>query len=460
MSNATMELRPQPGPQEAFFASKADIVVYGGAAFSGKSMAILMEAARHTDKPGFGCVIFRRTYPEIKMQGGLWDKAMELYPALGGVGRESDLSFTWPSGARIKFAHMQHEKDRFAWQGAQIPLGEIDELPHFTETQFWYLLSRNRLPRDIGIRPYWRATCNPDPDSWVRKLLDWWIGDDGLPIESRSGKLRYFIRNGDDIQWADKISDLARPEDARSFTFISARMSDNQIGIDMDPGYRATLMSLPLYERSLLMDGNWNVRRDSGMRFKRKWFQIVDTLPNMEQMKRYWDRAATEANAQNKDPDYTAGVKGGAGPGGLLYVTDVTEFRGTPAKVESTIAAVALADGSHHGLCEQWLEQDPAQAGKAEVHHLSISLAKFSPRFCSPTGDRYVRSGPASSAAEVGRIKLLRGPWNERFLRQLDAFVDERFVDTPTGYHDDITTAFVGWYERMMLCSSSGPRVY
>jgi hypothetical protein len=43
-----IELRPQPGPQEMFLSTPADIAIYGGAAGGGKSFGILLEAARHT----------------------------------------------------------------------------------------------------------------------------------------------------------------------------------------------------------------------------------------------------------------------------------------------------------------------------------------------------------------------------------------------------------------------------
>jgi predicted phage terminase large subunit-like protein len=451
------EIRPQEGPQTAFFTSKADIVIYGGAAFSGKSMAILMEPLRHIDKPEFGAVIFRRTYPEIKMQGGLWDKALELYPPLGGVARESDLSFTFPSGARVKFAHMQHEKNRFDWQGSQIPLVEFDELPHFTAAQFWYMLSRNRLPTRMAVRPYARASCNPEPGSWLADLLDWWIGPNGLPIEARSGVLRWFIRDGNNIQWANHRHELARPEDAKSLTFIGARIDDNKIGVDMDPGYRATLMALPLYEREVLLGGNWKVRRSKGMRFRREWFEVIEQLPpGRPRRVRYWDRAGTEESAISKSPDRSAGVK--LSRYGDVYVIEHCEaFRKTPHAVREHIKTIAKQDNSPKE-CELWFEQDPAQAGKAERGDIAQQLLHFAPRFIKPTGSKWTRSAPASAAAENGLIKVLRGAWNDEFFRELEDFVDEKQIDVtmPDNYHDDRVDAFTGAFNVLSRGQAAG----
>jgi hypothetical protein len=74
----------------------------------------------------------------------------------------------------------------YDWQGAQIPLICFDELTHFRAHQFFYMVSRNRST--CGVRPYIRATCNPDADSWVANFLAWWIDPEtGFPIPERAG---------------------------------------------------------------------------------------------------------------------------------------------------------------------------------------------------------------------------------------------------------------------------------
>src|SRR5690606_25652328 len=90
------------------------------------------------------------------------------------------LSWHFPSGALIKFSHLEHEQDIYNHQGGQYCLIIFDELTHFTRKQFIYLLSRNRST--CGVRPYVRATCNPDPESFVAELIEWWIdGEEKLP---------------------------------------------------------------------------------------------------------------------------------------------------------------------------------------------------------------------------------------------------------------------------------------
>jgi tetratricopeptide (TPR) repeat protein len=113
----------------------------------------------------------------------------------------------WPRGGKIKFSHLQFETTVYDWQGAQITLICFDELTHFSAHQFFYMVSRSRST--CGVRPYIRATCNPDADSWVADFLSWWIDpESGQPIPERAGVLRYFVRIAEKIVWADLRSGL------------------------------------------------------------------------------------------------------------------------------------------------------------------------------------------------------------------------------------------------------------
>src|SRR5271170_1350450 len=111
-------------------------------------------------------------------------------------------------------------------QGAQVP--GFDELTHSTKSQFFYMMSRNRSM--CGVRPYIRATCNPDADSWVAEFISWWIDQEtGLPIPERAGKVRYFIRVNDAVLWGDSPAELRQRygEDVqpKSVCFIPAKLT-------------------------------------------------------------------------------------------------------------------------------------------------------------------------------------------------------------------------------------------
>jgi len=82
-----LKYQPQPGPQEMFMSSPADIVIYGGHAGGGKTYALLLEPMRHLKVPNFGAVIFRRKLTQVTNEGGMWDEAMGMYQRFGGIPR-------------------------------------------------------------------------------------------------------------------------------------------------------------------------------------------------------------------------------------------------------------------------------------------------------------------------------------------------------------------------------------
>lgn len=424
-------IEPQP-KQVEFLSSSADITIYGGAAGSGKTFSLLLEPLRHVNNPKFNAVIFRRTFPQIRAPGGLWSESFNLYSLIKAIPKESTLEWDFPSGAKVKFSHMEHDKNRFDWQGAQVPLICFDELTQFTKDQFFYLLSRNRS--DSGIPGYIRATCNPDADSWVSEFIEWWINQDtGFPIPERSGIKRYFIRENDKIIWSDSPHEFkCKESQPKSVTFINANINDNQILMLKDPSYLSNLKALPYVDRMQLLDGNWKIRPAAGLYFKREYFEIIDVVPASLHFIRMWDRAATEKTDDN-DPDWTSGLKVGRDDNGIFYITDLVHMRESAFKVEQSIQNMVSQDGKSTTI---GIYQDPGSAGKGEADYMIRLLAGYPIYSNKITQNKIMAARPASAQAERGNIKLLRGKWNNDFLEELESF--------PEGKHDDIVDTLSG----------------
>lgn len=429
-------IRPQAGPQEAFLSSPADIVIYGGAAGGGKTYAVLMEPLRHVDNPEFGAVIFRRESVQITNEGGLWDTAMQLYPSQSGKPRTAPkMMFTFPQGGRVTFAHLNLEADVLGWQGGQVPLICFDELTHFTRFQFFYMLSRNRST--CGVRPYIRATCNPDADSWVAEFIAWWIDQGtGYPIPDRSGAIRYFVRVGDSLHWADSREALVEahgtlPEDAKSVTFIAASVRDNKALLAADPGYLANLKSLSRVERERLLGGNWKIKPAAGLYFKRQEITLLDELPaDIVQWVRAWDLAATEPSEDNDDPDWTAGVLFGRRANGKTVIADLVHERRQSAAVRALIKRVAILDGKGKKVI---VPEDPGQAGKDQAANFVTFLAGWPVFRRRATSNKVARAEPFAAQWQAGNVEVLRAPWNEALFGELEGF--------PGARHDDIVDA-------------------
>lgn len=430
----------------AFASSKADIVIYGGAAGGGKSWALTYSPLPYVHIPGFLGVIFRRESPELKP---LLKIARELYPLRGGVIRESpNIDVRFPPmkgrgrGGEIIFRHLQHAKDVHAHQGPEYAFIGFDELCSFEADQFWYLVSRLRTT--CGVTPFLRATCNPDPDSFVKGLIRWWLDKDGrYPRPERSGVPRYFVRDQDTdkLRWADTEEELLdagyREVMIKSLTFIASSLQDNRILMEAQPGYEGTLLSLNRVDRERLLRGNWQIREDAGSLFKRAWFPVVVEPPSEPIVTiRHWDKAATEAPAdKHPGPDWTRGARVSLLTDGRLFIHHVEGCRLTPGAVNDRLLSIAAQDGKGT-IVGLW--QDPGQAGKADVEHTQklIRKAGFASEVVRASQNKLAYAKIWSSKAERGDILLQRGAWNEAFLGEAESF--------PEGAHDDIIDAVSG----------------
>ncbi len=442
-------MAPQPR-QEMFLESPADIVIFGGAAGGGKSHSLLMDPIRYCHVPGFTAVIFREMWGDIVNPGGLWDSSQEIYPHTGANDLQSSLTWKWESGAKVKFSHFQHPKYKKAWQGSQICMIGWDELTHFSMDIFFYMLSRNRST--CGVRPYIRATCNPDPDSWVKDFIQWWIDPaTGYAIQERDGVIRWFVRSGDSIVWRANRTDfetLKQRKNARSVTFIQSKLSDNKILVDKDPQYESNLEALPLHQREALLKGNWNIRLSAGMYWKKEWCEIVDVAPDKGTVVRYWDRASTKPHESNQDPDWTVGVRMKR-VGGTYYIEDVVRFRETPDKVRKYIKNTAIADNNLNSGTTCVLEQDPGQAGVAEIDMLKRFLSGFDVRSMRVDKAKEIRFRPFSAQSQAGNVKIVRGGWNREYFSELEAFPPEKLG------HDDQCDSSSGAFNYINLAIGS-----
>ena len=420
----TVTIAPQPGPQTAAHSSSADVLIFGGSAGCGKTRFLVTEPLRYFATPGFTAVIFRRALTQAKKSGGLWDEMMSIYPLADGHPRINAAEWCFPSGAKIQVGSIEHETSVIEWQGSQICYLAFDELTHFSESQFWYMLSRNRSM--CGVRPYIRATTNPvseddEKAGWVNRLVSWWIDrDTGFPIPERSGVVRWFVRDHGELAWDDSSENLRQRyplSEPKSFAFIGAKLEDNPALTSVDPGYRANLMALPPVEQARLLGGNWKVRPSAGMFFKIGSVPIIDAMPAGLRWCRAWDLGATEGGG-----DPTAGVKIGVDKVGRYIVADSTRGQWAPDARDQRIKLTAEMDGREVPIR---FPQDPGQASIDQKLKFARLLAGWNSIFLPVVKDKATRATGFASQVNVGNVSLVRGPWNASFLSELDAFTGE-----------------------------------
>lgn len=435
------EIKPQEGQQTLFCGSEVDIVIYGGSAGCGKTWSMVYIPLKYKNVPGFGMTIFRKNYNQIFAQGGLWDEAGEMYSGIKGAQvHKGEGSWTFANSkgqAKVSFAHIERDEDLKSWQGSQIAGIGFDELTHFSQKTFFYMLSRNRST--CGVKPFVRATCNPDADSWVAKFIEWWIDKDtGYPIPERSGVARYFIRRGEQIYWANHketlwkrfhlVTDEEKAE-PKSVTFIMGSIYDNQVLLKINPQYLANLKALPEVDKERLLYGNWKIRPSAGLYFKRVQVgSFIEVIPDdVILWVRCWDLAATEGD--DNDPAYTAGILMGKRKNGRYIVANVINERLSADGARKTVLHTAQQDRANFKRVRVRVAEDPGQAGKAQAESYIKMLSGFDVVAVRESGSKESRAEPMAAQWQAGNFDIVIAPWNDAYLSQLENFPDGKFKD-------------------------------
>lgn len=198
----------KPTPKQAqFLALTEKEALFGGAAGGGKSDAALMDALSIAHVPHAASLVLRRTMPELEQADGLIPRSHEWLRGKADW-NEQKHRWTFRNGFTLAFGHMEHEDTKYRYQGGAWQRILFEELTHFTETQYRYMLSRARIRSKVvqahGVIPHVRATANPGGPGhfWVkRRFVD--PGDPARPfIQSR-------LEDNPHLDQADYLASLA-----------------------------------------------------------------------------------------------------------------------------------------------------------------------------------------------------------------------------------------------------------
>lgn len=449
----------------------------GGSAGGGKTFWLTYEGAKYVDVPGYQGAFFRRTYPELTGSGSIWDESEQLYPLLGGVQNSSKMFWSFPAHRTLlEFRHLQLEKSAEKHKSKQYARVLLDEVTDFTEKQFWKLWSRCRSK--CGVKPGIRASCNPDPDSFIRKLIDWWIGEDGYAIPERSGVKRYFVRDKRDLVWADTPEELVAAgyrdsvDQVTSLTFVRSSVYDNKILLEIDPSYVTKLKDLTPAERERFLEGNWNARERPGDLFQRAWFkpwgktQIERRLlcqPPLDSLLSgvsAYDFASTPVRGDlvpgniirpdefvarpegtsGKDANWSARSRVWVTSDGKYVIDRLQRYRDTPGAIRQWLISNVREDGA---TVTTAVWQDPGQAGADQIEQIKkdlyrVHLARRLHCVGAPAANKQAYARLPSRLAYEGRILLAPCLYEDLTLRRfLQAFFNEA-ESFPEGENDDL----------------------
>lgn len=220
------------------------------------------------------------------------------YEPLGRYNKSNDdMTFYFNSGAHLSLTHFDMSQQQFddRVRGQQYAYIGIDEVTQLPFDWFKILMRSNRNAN--GIKSRMLFTCNPDPLSWFRDFIDWYIAKKdtvwadgkmhperhGLIIPERNGKIRYFYSPDDNVKniiWGNTprevylqikdIADASWDEEllksgktretfmVKSFRFTKADLMDNRELMERDPDYYTNLLQAPPEIRERELGGNWD----------------------------------------------------------------------------------------------------------------------------------------------------------------------------------------------------------
>ena len=224
--------------QDEFISATATEVLFGGAAGGGKSYGQVIDALLYAlTYPKSKQIIFRNSYPELERS--ILRNMLAIYPIGKYKYNQSAHTFTFKNGSIIDCGYLENETDVYNYQSAEYDVIRFDELTHFTEFIYTYMLSRLRGANDFP--KYMKSSTNPTGAGrvWVKeRFVD--IGAWNVPHDVVIG----YRKDGTPI-----IS---------SRIFIPSKVHDNLFLMEKDPDYLTRLENLPESEKQGLLYGSWD----------------------------------------------------------------------------------------------------------------------------------------------------------------------------------------------------------
>jgi hypothetical protein len=215
-----------------------------------------MAALQYVHVPGYAALILRKTFAQLRKSDAIMARARGWLANTDAKWDGGEHAFTFPSGARLEFGHLQYSKDRYNYQGAAYQFVAFDELTQFEQDDYLYLHSRCRKP-DTGplsaVPLRVRGASNPGGigHHWVRSR---------------------FVKR-------EPQQDEEEPPPSDDRLFIPAKLADNP---SIEPrSYEAQLRNLDSRTRKQLLEGNWDVREPGACFTEFDWAQntIEGTRP-------------------------------------------------------------------------------------------------------------------------------------------------------------------------------------
>jgi predicted phage terminase large subunit-like protein len=291
-----IELTPM---QRMILAANAQVVIPGGEAGGGKTFPSLCAAFNMSVVvEGASTLIARKSESDLEGGDSIVQQSQDIFYDLLKVGdnakyNKTDKQWNFKNGSIINFGAFYDDRAFNRHQGQERDLIIVDEATQHEERHIFKLLSRLRTTKR-AIRPYMILPCNPNPDSFMARLVDPWLDENKYPNKALAGKVKYCIRDrNNEFIFKDSRKDFTNLLPGQvpiSITFIPSILDENKFLMEKDPSYKSRLFMLPEEDRLAMLGGCWARSNDLTI-FKREWFKFYkySDFPIFDQIVQSWD---------------------------------------------------------------------------------------------------------------------------------------------------------------------------
>lgn len=375
----------------------------GGSAYSGKSILGAVLALQHFEVPYYRCLIIRQTYDNVIATGGIVDYINEWTKNNPNVKHhKSQRCFiNLKNNAKIYYSYMYHEEDKEKFKSRAFHKIIVDEASELNKVCLQFL---NRSLR---------------PTQFLNKF----------PLAL------YYISNP---AAADGSAYLNERFVNGPFPFYEMNFWHNPYINRED--YLETLKELSAADYQYQI-GNWDYEIRAGDVFdydiieahtisKQEYDELLTEKEVLQQVLT-WDIAATDK--VKKTADYTAYSKSTVFKEKIGAIHGQDTFQLRPGKLERRMMRVM----DQYYEYENWIEQQPAAAGKIVKRYWQNEFKDYDPTFIKVPKSKLIRASRCVRGINTDKILFVKGKWLKAFIKQAVKFPQEKVKADDESTHDD-----------------------
>jgi len=266
--------------QRAFLVLPHGEGFFGGAVAGGKSDALLMAALQYVDIPGYSAIIIRKTLADARKPSSILSRARTWLTPTDAQWSGQDNCWYFPTSgapARLDFGKLGQVGDRETYQSAEYQFIGFDELTHFYEHDFDYVvMSRLRRPQCPEHQTEPKLSCRACQEYSLLTKVPCRIRTASNP----GGRGHLWVKRRYDIR---RVEGMKTPNGRQLYAGHNRERPHIPAFIDDNPyidkaEYMTQLMKMsdPV-TREQLLSGDWGVS-DEG-RFKIGWRRLYSEKP-------------------------------------------------------------------------------------------------------------------------------------------------------------------------------------